>query len=87
MTAFTFIPAMLMMMTSFTRIVIVFSILRQPWGCKQSPSNQIIIGLSLFLSIFHHGTRVQRSERNRNPTVSGEKMPLQEALILASSRF
>lgn len=52
MTALTFLPAMLMMMTSFTRIIIVFSILRQALGLQQTPSNQIILGLTLFLTIF-----------------------------------
>ncbi|KZY90546.1 flagellar biosynthetic protein FliP, partial [Oleiphilus sp. HI0072] len=52
MTALTFLPAMLMMMTSFTRIIIVFSILRQALGLQQTPSNQIVLGLSLFLTIF-----------------------------------
>lgn len=52
MTALSFIPAMLMMMTSFTRIIIVLSILRQALGLQQSPSNQILIGLSLFLTFF-----------------------------------
>jgi len=52
MTALTFLPAILMMMTSFTRIIIVFGILRQALGLQQSPSNQILIGLSLFLSFF-----------------------------------
>lgn len=52
MTALTFLPAILMMMTSFTRIIIVFAILRQALGLQQSPSNQILIGLSLFLTLF-----------------------------------
>src|SRR6187551_2723779 len=52
MTALTFLPALLMMMTSFTRIIIVFSILRQALGLQQSPSNQILIGLALFLTFF-----------------------------------
>lgn len=52
MTAFTFLPAMLMMMTCFTRIIIVFSILRQALGLQQTPSNQIVLGLTLFLTIF-----------------------------------
>lgn len=52
MTALTFIPALLMMVTSFTRIIIVFSILRQAIGLQQSPSNQILIGLALFLSLY-----------------------------------
>jgi len=52
MTALSFLPAILMMMTSFTRIIIVLSILRQALGLQQSPSNQILIGLSLFLTFF-----------------------------------
>ncbi|NLT64230.1 MAG: flagellar type III secretion system pore protein FliP [Clostridiales bacterium] len=45
-------PSLLLMMTSFTRIVIVFSFLRNALGLQQTPPNQIIIGLSLFLSFF-----------------------------------
>ncbi|GLS24744.1 flagellar biosynthetic protein FliP [Marinibactrum halimedae] len=52
MTALTFIPAIIMMMTSFTRIIIVFSILRQALGLQQTPSNQIMIGLALFMTLF-----------------------------------
>jgi flagellar biosynthetic protein FliP len=52
MTALSLLPALLMMMTSFTRIIIVFAILRQALGLQQSPSNQILIGLSLFLTFF-----------------------------------
>ena len=52
MTALSLIPAFVMMMTSFTRIIVVLSILRQAIGLQQSPSNQILIGVSLFLSMF-----------------------------------
>ncbi len=52
MTALSLIPAFIMMMTAFTRIIIVMSILRQAIGLQQSPSNQIIIGVSLFLTMF-----------------------------------
>ncbi|MEJ2044276.1 MAG: flagellar type III secretion system pore protein FliP [Reinekea sp.] len=52
MTALTFIPAALMMMTSFTRIIVVFAILRQAIGLQQTPSNQMLIGLALFLTFF-----------------------------------
>jgi flagellar biosynthetic protein FliP len=52
MTALTFLPAMLLMMTSFTRIIIVLSLLRQAIGTMQAPPNQILIGLSLFLTFF-----------------------------------
>ena len=52
MTVLTLLPAILLMMTSFTRIIIVLSILRQALGTAQTPSNQIILGLSLFLTLF-----------------------------------
>jgi len=52
MTMLTLLPAILLMMTSFTRIIIVLSILRQALGTAQTPSNQIILGLSLFLTLF-----------------------------------
>ncbi|HBY38646.1 MAG TPA: flagellar biosynthetic protein FliP [Alteromonas sp.] len=52
MTALSLLPAFIMMMTSFTRIIVVLSILRQAIGLQQSPSNQILIGVSLFLSMF-----------------------------------
>lgn len=52
MTLLTLLPAMVLMMTSFTRIVIVLAILRQALGMPQTPSNQIIVGLALFLSFF-----------------------------------
>lgn len=52
MTALTLLPAALIMMTSFTRIIIVLSILRQAMGVQSTPSNQVLIGLSLFLTFF-----------------------------------
>ena len=52
MTALTLLPSFLLMMTSFTRIIVVFAILRQALGLQQTPSNQILLGLALFLTIF-----------------------------------
>jgi flagellar biosynthetic protein FliP len=52
MTVLTLLPAMLITMTAFTRILIVLAILRQALGTAQTPSNQIILGLSLFLTLF-----------------------------------
>ena len=52
LTVLTLAPAILVMMTSFTRIVIVLSFLRQSLGAQQMPPNQVIVGLSLFLSMF-----------------------------------
>ena len=52
LTALTFIPALILMMTGFTRIVIVLSLLRQAIGTPTAPPNQVILGLSLFLTFF-----------------------------------
>ncbi|CBL45055.1 Flagellar transport protein FliP [gamma proteobacterium HdN1] len=52
MTVLTLLPAIVLMMTAFTRIIIVFSILRQAIGLQQAPSNQILVGLALFLTLF-----------------------------------
>lgn len=52
LTLLSFLPAILMTMTSFTRIVIVFHFLRQALGTQEAPSNQILIGLALFLTVF-----------------------------------
>ncbi len=52
LTLLTFLPAILMTMTSFTRIVIIFHFLRQALGTQEMPSNQIVVGLSLFLTLF-----------------------------------
>jgi flagellar biosynthesis protein FliP len=51
-TALSFLPALLLLMTGFTRIVIVLSLLRQALGTQAAPPNQVIIGLSLFLTFF-----------------------------------
>jgi flagellar biosynthetic protein FliP len=52
MTAITLLPAALLMMTAFTRIVIVLAILRQAIGAGQAPPNQVLVGLALFLTLF-----------------------------------
>jgi len=52
LTLLSFVPAVLMTMTSFTRIVIVFHFLRQALGTQEAPSNQILVGLALFLTVF-----------------------------------
>jgi flagellar biosynthesis protein FliP len=62
MTALSFIPAFVMLMTSFTRIIIVFSILRQALGLQQTPSNQILTGMALFLTHVYHGAGVRQGE-------------------------
>jgi flagellar biosynthetic protein FliP len=51
-TALSFLPAVLLLMTGFTRIVIVLSLLRQAMGTQAAPPNQVVVGLSLFLTFF-----------------------------------
>jgi flagellar biosynthetic protein FliP len=52
MTVLTLLPSIVIMMTAFTRIVVVLAILRQALGLQQTPSNQILVGLALFLTLF-----------------------------------
>ena len=52
MTLLTLLPAIIMMMTAFTRIIVVLSILRQAMGLQQTPSNQVVLGMALFLTLF-----------------------------------
>jgi flagellar biosynthetic protein FliP len=59
----TILPGIVLMMTSFTRIVIVLAVLRQALGLQQTPPNQVLIGLSLFLSLFIMAPTI--SEMNR----------------------
>jgi flagellar biosynthetic protein FliP len=59
-TALSFLPAVILMMTGFTRIVIVLSLLRQALGTQSAPPNQVIVGLSLFLTFFVMGPTFDR---------------------------
>ena len=59
-TALSFLPAVLLMMTGFTRIVIVLSLLRQALGTQSAPPNQVIVGLSLFLTFFVMGPTLDK---------------------------
>ncbi|MFT5806397.1 MAG: flagellar biosynthetic protein FliP [Moritella dasanensis] len=96
MTALSFIPAALIMMTSFTRIIIVLSILRQALGLQQSPSNQVLVGITLFLSFFIMSPVFERVNDNAlQPYLNEEltsiqafeqaKLPMQQ-FMLAQTR-
>ena len=52
MTALTLLPSLLLMMTSFVRVIIVMSLLRQALGTGQTPPNMVLVGLALFLTLF-----------------------------------
>jgi len=72
MTLLTFVPAALVMMTSFTRIAIVFHFLRQAIGTQEMPSNQMVIGLTLFLTAFIMAPTVTRiNELAIQPALAG----------------
>lgn len=87
MTLLTFLPALLMMVTSFTRIIIVFSILRQALGLQQSPSNQILIGLALFLTLFiMQPVFTQVNEQALQPYIN-QQIGAQEALANTAAPF
>lgn len=84
MTALTLLPAALLMMTSFTRIVIVLGLLRQALGTGQTPSNQILIGLSLFLTFFVMSPVLERIYADAAQPYLDGKMEFQPALQAAS---
>ena len=69
----TILPGIVLMMTSFTRIVIVLAVLRQALGLQQTPPNQVLIGLSLFLSIFVMGPTITEVNRTAiQPYAAGQ---------------
>lgn len=80
MTALGFIPAFVMLMTSFTRIIIVFSIVRQALGLQQAPSNQILLGLALFLTLFVMAPVFERINAEALQPYINEEISAQEAL-------
>lgn len=83
MTVLTLLPAALMMMTSFTRIIIVLSIMRQALGLMQAPSSQTLIGLSLFLTFFIMAPVFDRINTEALQPYLNEKMTLQNAAVEA----
>ncbi|MBI3774184.1 MAG: flagellar type III secretion system pore protein FliP [Gammaproteobacteria bacterium] len=87
MTALSFLPAALIMMTSFTRIVIVLAILRQAMGLPQTPPTQVLVGLALFLTFFIMSPVFEEAYRDGAQPYLNDKMPAQEALDKAVTPF
>ncbi len=83
MTALSLLPAALIMMTSFTRIIIVLAILRQALGTAQTPSSQILIGLSLFLTFFVMAPVFEQLNSDALQPYLREEANFQEAMIRA----
>lgn len=79
-TALSFLPAILLMMTSFTRIVIVLSLLRQALGTQSAPPNQVVVGLSLFLTFFVMGPTLDKVYNEAYLPYSTNSMAFEQAL-------
>ena len=82
-TALSFLPAVLLLMTGFTRIVIVLSLLRQALGTQSAPPNQVVIGLSLFLTLFVMGPTLDKVYNEAYLPYTQNSMPFEQALAKA----
>ena len=87
MTVLTLLPSLLLMMTSFTRIIIVLSILRQALGTAQTPSNQVLVGLALFLTLFIMAPVFDAAYSNAYEPYQAEKISGEEALQRLKTPF
>ncbi|WP_439333161.1 flagellar type III secretion system pore protein FliP [Vibrio sinensis] len=83
MTMLGFLPAMVILMTSFTRIVVVMSILRQAMGLQQTPSNQVIIGIAIFLTFFIMSPVLNKINDTAVQPYLNEQMSARDAFDLA----
>ena len=85
LSALAFLPAVLLLMTAFTRIVIVLSLLRHALGTQASPPNQVIVGLSLFLTLFVMGPVADRIYADAYVPYSEQKINFDQALDRAQA--
>ena len=83
MTVLTILPSLVLMMTSFTRIIIVLSILRQALGTAQTPPNQVLVGLALFLSFFIMAPIFDRIYDESVTPYMNEELSFEEAIKIA----
>lgn len=79
-TALSFLPAVLLMMTGFTRIAIVLSLMRQAIGTQAAPPNQVVVGLSLFLTLFVMGPTLDKVYKDAYEPFSANQISFSEAL-------
>jgi flagellar biosynthetic protein FliP len=80
LTSLSFLPAILLMMTSFTRIIIVLSLLRHALGTQTSPPNQVLVGLALFLTFFIMAPVADKIYTDAYLPLSENKITFQQAL-------
>jgi flagellar biosynthetic protein FliP len=84
LTSLTFLPAFLLMMTSFTRIIIVFGLLRNALGTPYAPPNQILIGLALFLTFFIMSPTFDKIYQDAYIPFSKDKISMEDAITTGS---
>ena len=80
MSLLTVLPSLVLMMTSFTRIIIVLSILRQALGLQQTPPNQVLVGLALFLSMFVMRPAIDQINQNAYKPYGAGQISIEEAV-------
>jgi flagellar biosynthetic protein FliP len=80
LTSLSFLPALLLMMTGFTRIIIVLSLLRQALGTPTSPPNQVMVGLALFLTLFVMSPVLDRINADAYQPFSENRISFTEAV-------
>lgn len=83
MTTLTLLPGIMLAMTSFTRVIVVLAILRQAIGTAQTPSNQILLGLALFISIFIMSPVLEEIYTTAAKPYADEQISADEALKIA----
>ena len=83
----TILPSLVLMMTSFTRILVVLSIVRQAIGLQQSPPNQVLIGLSLFLSLFVMAPTLEKVNASAIAPYSAGTINSEQAISAAGDEF
>jgi flagellar biosynthetic protein FliP len=76
----TILPSLVLMMTSFTRIIIVLALLRQALGLQQTPPNQVLVGLALFLSLFVMAPAIEEINRIAYTPYGAEEISIEEAV-------
>ncbi|RJP81667.1 MAG: flagellar biosynthetic protein FliP [Candidatus Zixiibacteriota bacterium] len=87
MTVLTLAPSILVMMTSFTRIVLVLHFLRQALGTQNMPPNQVVLGLALFLTLFVMSPTIDRIRDNAWVPLQEERITTPEALSSAGTEL
>lgn len=83
----TILPSLVLMMTSFTRILVVLAILRQAIGLQQSPPNQVLIGLAMFLSLFVMSPTLERVNANAIAPYAADRINAQQAIAVGGREF